>query len=106
MIPARPAITPLRTAIADGLCLIHEIINQTTPLTTAALCVATTVDTANGPLCKALPALNPNHEVQRSAPPSAAKGKFDGGNSPLYLLKSFLCSKIIPQSKAETPDVV
>jgi hypothetical protein len=82
------------------------MINQTTPLQTAALCVATTVDTANEPLSNALPALKPNHAVHNNAPPSAANGKFDGGNSPSYLSKSFLCPKIIPQSNADTPDVV
>ncbi len=108
VMPARPAITPLRRATVEGLFFAHEMNSHTIPDEQAAICtscvvrceridhrrrcegvlestwVEATAETATEPARRADPALKPNHPIHRRAAPSAAMGKLEGGNSPWY----------------------
>ena len=97
VMPASPAITPFITATQLGLPLIHESTIHTNAEHDPPICVETMADVAMDPEVRALPALNPNHPIHNRVAPSAARGRFEGGNSPWYLLNyiSFLYNSII-----------
>lgn len=85
VIPASPAITPFITATELGFPRIHESTIHTRPEHDPPICVDTTAEVAEGPEVSAEPALKPNHPIHNRVAPSAARGRFDGGNSPWYL---------------------
>jgi hypothetical protein len=89
VIPASPAMTPFITAMQLGLPRIQERAIHTSPEHDPPICVETTADVAMDPDARALPALNPNQPIHRRVAPSAARGRFEGGNSPWYLLRKF-----------------
>ena len=89
VIPASPAMTPFITAMQLGLPRIHERIIHTKAEHDPPICVEVMAEVAMAPDVRALPALKPNHPIHNRVAPRAARGRFEGGKSPLYLIVKY-----------------